>query len=505
MSNGIIQKLRTAYALNVNYSKRGLAYYLDRIIVPSSPEPNLLSLVADDWQREMLGPMIPAFEHLAGMNDGYAGPMQFLQILARGHSKSSLEAWLACWELMASKRTIHGYILAADRDQGRLIIQAAQDFIRLNPWVPVTIKRDVFTGPAGEVEVLPFDASSSMGLRGNLYILDEIVHWKRQAEWTALVTGLGKVTPCLLAVMSNAGLLDTWQHDVYLEACADPKTWEVFHREGTLASWLDKAKIARDRKLIPPSEAKRLFDNKWIDAAEEFDYLTRPECEACEPAGMDLIYRLRKQVGHRGYVVSVDYGPKRDRTALCVAHVHANRVIIDRLDVWQGSPDAPIQIEAVEAWLDEVERSFSPVLYVVDGYQMEGTAQKLEKSGRAVERYNFRGGAGNYELAQHLRAVIVEKRVTWYPGAGTLQVTDKRTGRVHAETLVDELAGLRTKRMSYGFRFDHETQKHDDRAFVIALASLRALDYAEGRIDPVRPQAAKPVVITDDVFRRPDL
>lgn len=503
MSTDLQEKISVYQKVSAAYARRGLPYYLSQIIVPSSPEPARFDMVANDWQREQLAPMIPAFEHLAGLNPQYYGPMQFLHILARGHNKSSLEAWLACWVLMASKRTIHGYILAADYDQGELIVQAASDFLALNPWVPVTVKRGVFSGPAGEVEVLPFDASSSMGLRGNLYILDEIVHWKRQKEWTALVTGLGKVTPCLLAVMTNAGLIDSWQYDVYQEAVADPDVWSVFHRYGTLANWLDPAKIARDRKLIPRSEAKRLFDNHWIDPAEEFDYLTREECLACEPAGLNLIYRLRRQVGHDGYVVCVDYGPKRDRTALCVAHVHNGRVLIDRLDVWQGSPEESIRIARVEEWLDEVEESFHPYLYVLDPYQMESTAQKLEKQGRKVERYNFRGGRGNYELAQHLRAIIVDQLITWYPGAGNLLVTDKRTGRVHVETLVDELASLRTKVLSYGFRFDHETQKHDDRAFVVALASLRALEYAAGKIAVPKFTPVMPTVITDEDFRRP--
>lgn len=502
----VAEKIRNQFAFNAAFARGSLNCFLDSILIPSSPEPQRFGECADEWQRDMMRAKIPAFEHLAGLNPGYSGPLRFLDVLARGHNKSSSEAWLACWLLMASKRRIHGYVLAADRDQGRLIVQAADDFLRLNPWVDVTIQKDVFTGAAGEVQVLPFDARSNMGLRGNLYILDEIVHWKRQDEWTAIISGLKKVRPTVLAVMTNAGLLDTWQHDVYLEATAKPKRWSTFHRPGTLASWLDPTEIEEDRAILPPSEFKRLVDNLWIDPAEEYDYLRRSECIACEAMGTSLIYRLTKQVGVAHYIVGVDYGAKKDRTALVVLHVDKNGVVvIDRLEVWQGSdfPDGRVPVEKVENWLLEVRRSFSPSLIVLDPHQMEGTAQRLEGLGAPVERYNFRGGRGNFELAQHLRAIVATKRITWYPDAGTIIVKDKRTGGTKRETLTDELAGLRVKNMHYGFRFDHQIQKHDDRAFAIAIASLRAIQFYQfGGPPPTAPVRKPERSIDDEEIRR---
>lgn len=415
--------------------------------------------------------MIPAIEHLARIRPDYSGVMRFMKILARGHNKSSEQAWITSWLLMASQRRIEGYILAADRDQGRLIIKAARDFLELNPWIPVEIQRDRLIGPRGEVEVLPFDAKSGMGLRGNYFILDEVVHWKRQDEWTGIITGLRKVKPCLLCVMSNAGLLDSWQHEAYKAALRAPRTWNVFHREGTLASWLDRKGLAEDRELLPPSEAERLLDNRWIDPAAEHDYLRRSEVNACAALGdaMGLSIRMKASVVPpiSNYVAVIDYGPRRDRTALGIMHAdEAKRTIVDRLDVWQGSDGKPVLVSDVEEWIERTNRDFAPRVFLIDPYQMEGTIQWAQKKGIPVEAFKFRSGAGNYELAQHLRAQIVGKRLIWYPGAGKLN-----------DTLEDELTGLRVKRMPYGYRFDHETQKHDDRAFVLAAGSLRAVQY----------------------------
>lgn len=479
-------------ALTAAISKKSFAYFLQNLIINASPEPKRFGDCADDWQREQTAPMIPAVDTLAGLSAlPYTGPWNFMQVLARGHNKSSHEAAIAAFLLVASKRIIHGYILAADRDQGRLILQAMEDLIRLNPWLGTLLKvtKNIISGPAGFVEVLPCDASSAMGLRGNFYICDEFVHWKRQKEWTAIVTGLIKVQPTLFVAISNAGLKESWQHDAFLTARADPEHWCLFYREGTLATWQDPAQIARDRLLIPPSEARRLFDNVWIDPSEEHDYLRRSEVNACAALGqhLGLIYRPRRQFGVSNYAAGLDYAPRRDRTALVVLHADAERVVrIDKLDVWQGAKEKPVQIADVEQWIKDVRQAFNPVTWVIDPYQMESTIQWMQRQGMPVEPFAARAGAANFEMAQHLRALVADERLAWYPGAGDLKVVDKRTGVESTETLMDELVALRTKKMPYGYRFDHENQKHDDRAVAIAMAALRAVDYPFSQTGSVR-------------------
>lgn len=461
-------------ALALAYGRQSLSYFLDQIVINSSPEPMRFGLCADRWQRELIAPMVPAIDNLAGLNKGYRGPRNFMQILARGHNKSSLEAWIAAFLLIASTRAIKGYVLAADWDQGALVLQAMEDLINLNPWLGKLLKitKGVISGPAGFIEVLSCDSGSMMGLRGNFYIADEFVHWKNQKPWTSLVTGLDKVKPTVFVAISNAGLLDSWQHVAYVEAKADPKYWVTFHRPGTLASWLDPESLDRRRRMLPPSESRRLFDNEWIDPAEEFDYLRRPEVYACSKLGaaMGLIYRLRREFGVDNYVASIDYGPKRDRTAMCVQHMDVDKKLrIDRLDVLEGKsqPGGKVTVRDVEEWIKSVWRQFHPRIFVIDPYQMEGTIQWMERDGYPVEAFKTRGGAGNYEMAQHLRAIVVAERLAWYPGAGQLP----------SDTLEDELVGLRVKKMNYGFRFDHENQKHDDRAVAITMGALRAVQF----------------------------
>lgn len=485
-SEEFAHKVAVASRLRAEAAKMSVGHFLNQIVIPSSPSPMLFGKCADPWQRQLLAPKIAAFEFLAGRNPTYDGPRRFMSILARGHNKSSLEAWLVAALLMTSERQIHGYILAADRDQGRLILQALSDLLGLNPWLNEYLKitKDVIHGPGGDVEVLPADAGSNMGLRGNLYILDEFVHWKNQKVWTSIVSGFRKVNPTIVVALSNAGLIGSWQHESFLAAEASPE-WMVFHREGTLASWLDQKGLDEDRVHLPPSEAERLYDNKWIDPATEHDYLRRTEVDACARLGeaMGLMIRVRKRFGTDNYVVGIDYGPKRDRTVMTVLHQQEDRVVvIDKLDVWQGCDEetGKVPITKLEAWIQDVRAKFAPVSWVIDPYQMEGTIQWMEREGLPVEAFQPRSGAGNYAMAQHLRSLVVEQRLVWYPGAGNLRVKDRRTGGTKVETLMDELVALRVKRTPdlRGYRFDHENQKHDDRAVSIGMAALKAAALA---------------------------
>jgi hypothetical protein len=327
------------------------------------------------------------------------------------------------------------------------------------------------TGPGGFVEVLSCDVGSMFGLQGNFYVCDEIVHWASDKPWTALFSGTGKMSPCVTVVMSNAGLLDSWQHKLFTEYSHDPD-WFIFYREGFLASWMNRAKIGSLKKGLPPSEADRLFGNRWIDAAEEHDYLRRPEVEGCESIGraLNLIYRLRPGLPNtNNYVAGIDYGPKKDRTALAVVHQNTDGVVVlDRLDVWSRSSGRDVQVHDVEDWIKEVNQTFRPRTFVLDEYQMLSTIQWMERSGIPAERFAFRAGHGNHALAMGLRMLVADRRLAWYPGAGQVAPGDD---------LTSELIGLRVKRMPYGFRFDHDNQKHDDRAFAVGIAATRALEH----------------------------
>jgi len=476
----VVEKIRAAENLIREIARSSLSSYLNVVTINRAIGPARFGDVAEPWQIELLGPKIPAIEHLAGFGRGYRGPTSFLSVLARGHDKSSLEGRIASWLLFASKRQIHGYILASDKDQGQLILQAMEDEYKLNHWMDghLTFRKNTVTGQGGFIEVLPADAASAYGLRGNLYIADEFTHWKNDRMWTAVLSGREKIPGSLLIVLSNAGLRDSWQHKVRLLAEDDPD-WVLFERPGQLATWMDKARVDKLRLRMPPSEGDRLFDNVWVDPAADLDYLRRPEVRACGDLGerLGLRYKVLREPTVTNYVAALDYAPRKDRTVFCVLHQDATGLIrIDRMDVWQGSGDDPVSIRRVEDHVRALHKDFRPKLWVVDPYQMAGTIENLQASGINVEAWAARSGQANYEAAQWLRQRIVNRTVAWPQDA----------------ELENELASLRVKRMSYGFRFDHETQKHDDRAVALCMAGVRAGDFPdEGPPISVRPLGSR--------------
>ena len=451
--------------------------YLDRITIDSVP-PARFGVVAEPWQWDVYSPLYPALEALAGIRKGYTGPRCFWFGLPKGHDKTSQIGRLLNWLLAYSRRPLNCYCAAKDTDQATLITQSMAAERRLNPWLASRLGKGqmVVRGPGGFLQVLTSDAGSNQGLKPDFVVCDEVTVWDRTRGvelWTALFSGMEKRPGSVFVVISNAGVRNTWQHDRFLEAQSDPDTWHFYAaQEGTqLASWMTPERVDKLRAQMLPSEGRRLFDNTWIDPGEESGYLNRADVERCEQMGreMGLVYRTTGEKNTR-YWASIDYGPKRDRTALCVAHLNRDDVVIvDRLDVWQGSDEEEVQISKIRSWLADVDAGFGRPDLVLDPYQLLELAQD-EKRRRLVEVFEARGGKRTFELCESFRSQVVNHKIAWYPGAGTVSVNGRN------DTFADELVGLVLKEMGYGYRFDHTARFHDDRAVAVGMAALMCVN-----------------------------
>jgi len=437
-------------------SRKSVGYFLDRVVINSYPEPRAFGEIAEDWQKEILRPKVAALEGMTGLRT-YHGPRSFLTVLPRGHDKSSLEGRLMSWALCYSPRKIEGYLCAADRDQAALVMRAMKDEADLNPWYrdKLDFQRNKVVGPCGQVEVVPADAASAYGFRGNLYIMDEVTHWKNDHLWSAVVSGREKIPGSLLICISNAGLKGSWQEELlYNNAKRDPDEWILFERKGHLASWMTPDRIAKVRAAIPELIARRVLDNQWIDPAEETGYLSHSDVQAC------LCDAVTTVPSGAQCVAAVDYGATNDRTALTLVYMDADGIVrIPVLDTIQGTKDSPVSVEAVEKWIQEVHVKYKPKVIFVDPHQMEGTIQRLRNL--PIERVQFRGGAFNCDIATNLRTLIVNRRIKWHPKIGM--------------DFAGELMSLVTKITPHGYRFDHTSGRHDDQAFAVAVAAIDAV------------------------------
>jgi hypothetical protein len=343
---------------------------------------------------------------------------------------------------------------------------------RLNPWLNERLKFATWRvegASNSKLRVLSADAYSSYGLKEDFMVLDEITQWPKRDLWDAVYSGRQKRPHCVLAVITNAGLLGTWQRDIF-EMAKRSSDWYVYESPGQIAGWMPRERVEELKQALPAPLARRLIDNVWIDPAEECGFVTRAEAQLC--VRTDLARQSRGRPGVR-YVASIDYAPVRDRTCMCVGHEEDGSIILDRMDMLQGSHERRVPIQAVEAWIDDVRKAFFKPTFIVDPYQLESTIQRYEGTVE-VERFEARGGKANYELAANLRNLIVNRRIAWYPKAGELLVEGK------SEDLVDEFAGVILRTTSYGFRIDAEGTRHDDRVVALGQMALHLVQQARG-------------------------
>ena len=361
-------------------------------------------------------------------------------------------------------------VAAKDEEQAGIVLDCMVKESRHNPFLAdrIVYGRKGAEGPGGRLRVMAGDAKGATGLNPDLILLDELTQWPKRDLFDSLWSGRQKRAGSVLLVITNAGELRSWQWEFLQGMRSSPRwlTWECPPGK-QLASWQSPEVIAEVRKGLPPGMARRMIDNIWIDPSEESGWVTYAEALSCfDPLHLPV---LRAEPGVV-YKAGIDYGPKKDRTALSVVHrVSDNRVMVDHLSVWQGGPSSPVRITAVEDWIDTVAIQVYNADLVVDPYQMEATIQKYEHT-RPVERFESRGGKANYEMAECLRSLLIHKRIKWGPLHGTLVLPDGST-----ETFADELSRLIVRPMSYGYRFDHTIGQHDDRTVAVGMASLAAL------------------------------
>lgn len=453
--------------------ENGYAAFLNHVVVNAQPRPAYWQDVALPWQRDREGRRTGAIDAIAGFREGYAGKRWFWSGYAKGHDKTPGVGRRLLFLLAYSRHPLQLVACAGDQDQAGLITLAMKTEVARNPWLADKVSVSAYgaTGESGStLSVLPLDAWTGQGISPDYIVADEVTHWlhKRGEQfWDFVLATVSKRPFCVFEVLTNAGFLDTWQHRARNWAASSPR-WDFYEQpfDTHMATWMDKDAIDEICKGMSPGEVKRVIRNGWIDPGEENGYLTLDECLAC------VAPRAERTEGTHAnnYFLSVDYGGVIDRCALCLLHPCAGgtHVEIDRMDCWQGSHGNPIQIHmdphnpearSVQGWIDLTLSRFPNATLVFDPYQMESLAQWYERRGRKVERFEYKAGKRNMRMAQLLKELVQSRQLTWSPEAGLLPGADD-------DTFAKELSRLIIKPTVYGYRFDHESGRHDDRCLV---------------------------------------
>lgn len=423
----------------------------------------------------------------------------------RGASKTTdlagIAAALLVEEVPAGGRA---YAVASDRDQARLVVDALAGLVARTPGLAAAVMVDRYTAttPTGaRLEVISADEASSYGLRGYLFVVDELTVWPQanRGVWVSVLSAVPKVAGCRLVVLSSAGDPAHWSHAVR-ERARVSKAWRLHEVPGPVP-WVSAEALEEQRALLTDSQFARLHMNVWTASEDRLVSIeglaaavSRRAPSPCQPG---MTYRI-----------GADLGLRHDRTAIAVCHAEAvpgtrsRRVVLDRMIVFAGSKSEEVHLAEVEAAMVEAWRHYGRPRVRLDPWQAIGLAQRLRAQGVAVEEWSYspqRYGA----VASTLYALLRDGLLDLYDDA----------------ELIEELANVRLKETLPGLvRVEHDPGRHDDRVVALGFAATALVERAtgagrvlvpEGLVPPVRlvrprgmvPEQAPSAVV--DPERRP--
>lgn len=396
-------------------------------------------------------------------------PYSFLT-RSRGASKTTDLAACALADLLATDERLRCYWLAADADQGALALDCIAGFVARTPTlaeqVEIQARRLIVPATGASLEVLPADAPGAWGLTPHRVYVDELANWNdgptARRLWEAATSAVAKRADARLVVLTTAGSPDHFAFKVLEHARTSP-LWRVSERPGP-APWIDAERLAEQRARLPVAVYEQLFENRWTAAEGSF----------LDPAMIDAAFTLAGHALDRAegcrYLAALDLGTVNDRTALAIGHRDGDRVLLDRMQTWQGSRRRPVDFAEVEAFIVNAHKRFRFALRL-DPWQGLDLAQRLRAQGIAAQEFAFTSQS-KQRLASTLLSTI---------NSGNLELYE-------AEGLRDELLALRLVQSSSGsWAFDHKRSGHDDRAVALALMVVAALENVGGTLRMLLP------------------
>ncbi len=390
-----------------------------------------------------------------------AGPRWHFITRPRGGSKTvDLALFSLAWLVCEAPAGATADVVANSQDQAALLVEAIASVVHATPELrsAVAVQAYRVSGRNGaSIEVLAADSGSAWGRRPSLLIIDEYaqaaVTRKSRQLWLAMLTSVQKIPGSRLAILTSAGEPGHPSYRVLQEALRSD-LWRVSEMPGPVP-WQSPADLEAIRAQLRPDEYDRLILNRWTDTPDVLVSAEDLDAACVLPSELPPVPGVR-------YVVTLDYGPKRDRTAVAVCHAErlgdapgaSQRVVCDAMRVWQGSRLRSVPLSEVEEFMVEVSRRFNRAVAHCDPYQSIGLIQRLNARGVRALEFPFTSQSVN-RVASAL-VVAFQNRLVLLP--------DDRELR-------DELSRVRLKSAGPGsVKLDNPAGTHDDRATVLGMA-----------------------------------
>jgi hypothetical protein len=483
------------------------AVFRKHVMIDTDKGPRAAAELHDDWQVADFTALDPAWKRVSGVATDSNMVRAWLE-RPRGHSKTSDTALMILWVVAFALRRLRGVAAAADLDQARLIRDAIDSIVRLNPWLSaiIDVQRNAVenTRTGSRLDIITADAKSSYGILPDFIVCDELTHWPGRELWDSLLSSAAKRSHCLTIVITNAGHLGTWQHETR-KAVLSSGNWHSSILDGPRASWITTDILDEQRRLLPELAYRRLWLNAWTsgtgDALDPDDVDAAIDHELSPLSGhmirdpnrariKDLPYLgpaddipTRNEIRY-SFVAGLDLGIRNDHCALVVLATDAETQRIQVADVrsWAPTTGRDIDLIAVEAAIREAHHRFRFSVLRYDPYQAALMAQRLQRSGIHCQEVPF-SGKNLDQMASTLLEVFRNRRID-IPGklADGIDERDDPFRR-----LVRDLLRLTIVEKSFGFKLEstRDEEGHADTATALAIALSAALRASPSTIHSV--------------------
>lgn len=496
--------LREAYQqaveIRARLARQDPAAFRAFLRVDADGTPKLLGESIDAWQGRDFASLDHGWKWVVGVSDASGKIRGYLE-RPRGHSKTTDIAAMALWAVFASRRKLVGYAAASDKDQAKLIRDAIDGIVRINPWLRNLVDVQNFEVvnrlTNSRLTIIASDAPGSYGYTPDFVIIDELTHWKKRDLWDSLFSAAAKRERCMLVVIANAGmgkgsaaeegedgvsLGGSWQWGVR-EACRTDPDWVFSRLDGPKASWITRKRLDEQRRMLPRAAYRRLWLNIWT--AGEGDALDPDDIEAAItiPSAMisrDHHNRLRPPgSGMWQFLAGLDLGVNHDHAALVVLGMQSGspRLRLAHCQSWKPGESGQVDLAAVMQGVRDAHRRFFLSKLLYDPHQAVLMAQTLGREGLLTEPMNFVGQNLNL-MATRLLAVFRTRIIDLY----------------RASELVRDLSRLTIMEKPWGFKLESARTEdgHADTAIALAICLPAAEELAHrGAFESATPTAMK--------------
>ncbi|MBA7493956.1 hypothetical protein ES702_04522 [subsurface metagenome] len=437
----------------------------EQFFIPETRKP----IILENFQKkEILGPLFYAEKR----------PTMALIGQTKKSGKSTIGAMVASWFLFQGENYSEVYLAARDKDQASWIIfSKLVKAIRMNPQMlarcKITSDSVELPHKGSVLRCLPTEVSAA-GLNPNLVIFDELHLYEYESMrrfWEELTTVPTRKHPLIL-IVTYAGYNtdeDNLLYSLYKKGLEGKDSTFFFYWSGkNLMPWQTKAYLKQQKGRLRLGTYKRLHCNEWTSGEEAF--ISDTAWDAC--VDQKLKPSLPSKEIH--ITTGIDIGVKSDYSSCVSVSRDNNKVRLVTYKIWKPTKKNPIDLEAVETYVEELAKGYILDNVLFDPYQFHRSGMSLKKQGIHTEEYPQTSDR-LVKMGQLLYDLITQGNMELYPD----------------EELRREALHTKAKETQRGWRLTKAGSGKIDAIIALAMACA-------GCIEKVRSRPGRVYIVGED-------